>query len=320
MMTNEAPGPDQETESNSENSSTIGEPTPDAGNIRLDLDDVLDYLGRADGEFTAVCHRHIGGAFNSSVVESVSVSTQLKLQPEKACIWFSVNPTAGPERHNQGRGREREVSRLAALYLDVDVKDGAFPDLDKAVEYVRVLSGMVGTRPSLVIYSGHGLQPVWPIEDGELDTDEKWSRAYRLSRRFGRLASKVASDFSANLDNVSDLSRVLRVPGTKNWKDPATPAEVYAVRDSGGPLTVDQVEEFLDEWAPEIESDEPVSGETVSSPDGWKFAQVTCLYVAKMVRSWNQESDRPKAGRHQWALKRCVRRQPIDSAVLQRMT
>jgi hypothetical protein len=191
-MTNEAPGPDQETESNSENSSTTGEPTSDAGNIRLDLGDVLDCLGCASREFTAVCHRPIGGAFTSSVVESASVSVQVKSLPEKACIWFSVNPTAGPERHNQGRGREREVSRWAALYLDVDVKDGAFPDLDKAAEYIRVLSGMVGTRPSLMIYSGHGLQPVWPIEDGELDPEEKWSQAYRLNRRFGRLATKVA--------------------------------------------------------------------------------------------------------------------------------
>ncbi len=306
-MTNEAPGPDQETESNSENTSGTGEPTSDVGNIRLDLDEVLDCLGWAEGEFTAVCHRPIGGAFTSSVVESARVSAQLKSVPKKARSWFSVNPTAGPERHHQGRGREREVSRWAALHLDVDVKDGAFPDLDKAAEYIRVLSGMLGTRPSLVIYSGHGLQPVWPIEGGELDTDEKWSRAYRLSRRFGRLASKVAGDYSATLDNVSDLSRVLRVPGTTSWKNPASPAEVYAVRDGGGPLTVDQVEEFLDEWAPEIESDEPVSGETVSSPDGWKFAQATCPYVTTMVRSWNQESDRPKAGRHQWALKCCVR-------------
>ena len=146
-MTNGATGPGQETESNSENTSGIGELTADGGNIRFDLDDVLDCLGWADGEFTAVCHQPIGGAFTSSVVESVSVSARVKSLPEEACTWFSVNPTAGPERHNQGRGREREVSRWAAFYLDVDVKVGAFPDLDKAAEYIRVLSGMVGSQP-----------------------------------------------------------------------------------------------------------------------------------------------------------------------------
>jgi hypothetical protein len=306
-MTNEAPGQGQETEGSSEYSRTVGEPTSESGNIRLNLDEVLDCLGRAEGEFTAVCHRPTGGEFTSSVVKPVDASAEVNSLPEKACIWFSVNPTAGPERHNQGRGREREVSRWAALYLDVDVKDGAFPDLDKAAEFVGALSDMIGTRPSVVIHSGHGLQPVWPIEDGDLDTEVKWARAYRLSRRFGRLAARVAGDFSVSLDKISDLTRVLRVPGTTNWKDPEHPAQAYAVRDSGGPLTVDQVEEFLDKWAPEIELDEPVSGEAVSSPDNWSFGQATCPYVAKMVRSWNQESDRPSAGRHQWAMTRCVR-------------
>ena len=189
----------------------------------------------------------------------------------------------------------------------MDVKEGAFPDLDKAAEFVGVLSDMIGTRPSVLIHSGHGLQPLWPIEDGELDTQVQWARAYRLSRRFGRLATSVAGNFSASLDNVSDLTRVLRVPGTTNWKDPKDPAQADAVRDSGGPLTVDRVEEFLDEWAPEIASDEPVVGDTVSSPDTWRFGHATCPYVAKMVRSWNQESDRPSAGRHQWATDRAVR-------------
>ena len=117
----------------------------------------------------------------------------------------------------------------------------------------------------------------------------------------------MASDFSASLDNVSDLARIVRVPGTTNWKDPANPAPVYAVRDSGGPLTVDQVEEFLDAWAPEIDSDQPVAGEVVSPADTWKFGRSTCAYVAAMVRSWGRPSDEPKAGRHQWAMSRCVR-------------
>jgi len=68
---------------------------------------------------------------------------------------------------------------------------------------------------------------------------------------------------------------------TTNWKDPVRPAEVYAVRGSGGPLTIGRVEEFLDEWAPEIESDRPTSGEVLSPMGSWKFADATCSYVKK---------------------------------------
>ena len=215
------------------------------------FDGLLDTLGRVHGEYTAVCHRSTGSLVSSSVVDSANASALLSSLPHWADVWFSANPTAGPARPDQGFGSERQVTRWAALYQHVDVND-AFPDLDKAAEFIGALSAMVGTRPSAVIYSGHGLQPLWPVEDGDLDTDEKWCRAYRLTRRFGRLANRVARDFAANLNKASDLSRVLRVPGTTNWQDPANPGPVYAMSDTGGPLTVDRVEEFLDEWAPEI--------------------------------------------------------------------
>lgn len=280
---------------------TAGDP------VCLTLDEVLDVIGRAAGEYTAVCHKPVGAHFSSSVVESVSASARVKSLPKQADAWFSVNPTAGPARESAGRGSENQVSRWAALYLDVDVKAGAFPDLDGASEFVGVLSGMVGSRPSVLIFSGHGLQPLWVIEDAVLGSEDNWARAHKLSRRFGRLASKLAADFSAELDNVSDLARLLRIPGTANWKDPANPAPVYAIRDSGGPLTVDQLEESLDEWAPPIASDEPVVGAVVSPAESWRFGTSTCPYVAAMVRSWSEPSDQPEAGRHQWALSRAVR-------------
>jgi hypothetical protein len=274
---------------------------------RLNIDDVLEALGRADGEHTAICCKVSGGTFGTSVIKSVNAAGVVACLPEQTDVWFSVNPTAGPARVRAGRGNERQVTRWAALYLDVDVKQGAFTDLDRAAEFVSALSEMVGTRPSVLIYSGHGLQPLWPIEDGELNTSEKWGRAYRLNRRFDRLARRLAGEFSASLDNVSDLVRILRLPGTTNWKDPANPVPTYAVRDCGWPLTVDQVEDFLDEWAPEIASDQPVAGGVVSPADSWKFGRSSCAYVAAMVRSWGEPSDKPRAGRHQWAMTRCMR-------------
>jgi hypothetical protein len=85
---------------------------------------------------------------------------------------------------------------------------------------------------------------------------------------------------------------------------------VTARLDTGGPLEggMDAVEEFLDEWqTPEIESDLPVSGEVVSPPQDWQFGLSTCRYVEVMIESWAKESDKPKGGRHPWAMNRAVR-------------
>jgi hypothetical protein len=310
MGEKETPGRDQRSGGDSQNANncSLG---PNAAGVHAELitiDEVLDTLNRQDGECTAVCHKPIGGVFSSSVVKSIDANARVESLPTAACRWFSVNPTAGPERDRNGRGKETAVTRWAGLYLDLDVKEGAFGDLGQADEFIARMSGFLGTYPSVVIFSGHGCQPIWAIEDGELNTEEKWNRAYRLLRRCGRFAATVAwMDFKISLDTVWDLTRVLRVPGTVNWKDPDNPVGVYAVRGAGGPLTVDQVEESLDEWAPEIASDEPVAGEVISPPEDWQFGQHTCSYVNTMVSAWGQESDKPTGGRHQWAMTRCVR-------------
>jgi hypothetical protein len=275
--------------------------------MTMTFDATLDSLGRQDGEHTAVCHQPVRGPFSSSVVESVNASARIASLPAQADTWFSVNPTAGPARIRAGRGGDREVTRWAALVLDVDVKDGAFSDLDKALGFIDAVSNLVGTRPSVLIYSGHGVQPLWPIEDGLLENEEKWARAHALSHRFGRLAVRVASDCSARLDTVSDLARIVRVPGTTNWKDPTNPAPAYAELDSGGPLTFDQIEKILDEWAPEIASDAPVEEEVVRPAASWTFGSSTCTYVNTMVSAWGDDSDRPENGRHQWAMSRAIR-------------
>lgn len=271
------------------------------------FDDMLNRLNRRQGEYTAVCHRALHGQFHSSVVESENAMARVESLPEPVDVWFSVNPTAGPVRVGGGRGGSEAVTRWAALVLDVDVKESGFLDLEEAHGFVDAVSALIHTRPSVVIHSGHGLQPVWPLENCDLRTEEDLAKASVLSRRFDRLARMVASDSSAHMDNVSDLARVIRVPGTTNWKDTLNPVPVYAVSDSGGPLTVDQIGEFLDEWAPEIASDKPVLGPVVSPTDSWKFGQDTCAYVTAMVRSWSRASDEPLAGRHQWAMTRCVR-------------
>lgn len=275
----------------------------------LSFADLLEVLGLTDDDCIAVCHKPVDGVFSTQVVRSGHAAAAVGSLPARSCVWFTPNPTAGPERCNQGRGREREVTRFLALYADLDVKKGAFEDIAQAWKFIAVLSAIIGTRPSAVIYSGHGLQPIWPVEDGHLSDEVRWAWAYRLIRQFGRVCTSTARNFcGASPDNVFNLDRLLRVPGTLNLKDPSDPVMAGAVADTGGPLTMEGIEEFLAAYgATELESDQPVGGDVILAPEEWKFAERDCNYVQAMVSAWNQASDRPKKGRHQWAMDRAVR-------------
>jgi hypothetical protein len=300
--------------------SDAADDTPGAGD-RIDFGEVLELLNRGS-ECVSVCHKLPGEerlcVERCEPGDAPGLVGHLLPTPrgQRSDIYFGLNPVAEVK---WGRGKATDVIRLVGLMLDLDVKEGAFADLTEAWAFIDAMSELIGTRPVVVIFSGHGLHPVWAISGGELGGDSfytferpkkaKLARATRLSRRFHRWAAGVARDrFEAKLDNVSSLDHLVRVPDTTNRKDPERPVPTYAVAGGGEPLTMDRVEEFLDsQLVVTLDSDRPIDGEVLSAPEGWCFGTVDCLYVQQMVIPWDQESDRPHNGRHPWAMDRAVR-------------
>lgn len=220
-------------------------------------------------------------------------------------VWFGLNMIDSSV--TSGRGTAKDVTRLAALPADIDVKPGACPDLATAHGVVDDLSVVLDERPAAIIYSGHGLQPIWLVDR---ESAQKLNNAdsQKLGNRFGRLVADIGRLRGFKLDKVSDLARVLRVPDTMNVKDPVKPVPTWCAADSGTALTVEQISAALDDYAlPEIDSDAAHTGAVISAPEGWTFGDTDCPYVVGMVVPWGEKSDEPSGGRHQWAMNRAVR-------------
>ena len=156
-----------------------------------------------------------------------------------------------------------------------------------------------------MVFSGHGLQPYWTVEDGQLTEAFTTADAASLMARFGRLVALVAEQHHAELDNVFDLARVLRAPGSVNHKN--DPVPVTARRDTGGPLTVAEIDERLTELGIDAQPDDTTSSEPLSNPDGWLFAWQTCPYVAKLVDAIPTDGPKPGGGRNPWVCSQAVR-------------
>lgn len=264
--------------------------------------DVFNLLHRP-GEHVSVCHQAPGGAFRADIVPAEDApAVALALGPG-VNVWFGVNPVT---RDAAGRGSIEDVTRLAALWADLDVKPGGLPTFDAARAVIRDLSTMLNAQPVAQIYSGHGMQPLWLLDpdDPETDTTDPTNRtaAIAMLRRWGRLVARVAANHGGQVDSVFDLTRVLRVPGTTNHKD--TPVPVVARPGTGYALTVRDVAEILDEWAPERPEDTEQLGPVISSPTGWAWGPTTCGYVKGMVAGW--ATDTPDA-RHPWLVAQATR-------------
>lgn len=128
-------------------------------------------------------------------------------------VYFGVQPMV--EVMN-GRGKSRDVTAVVTLYADLDYvgphkPDGMTPAV--AMEIIRDLSDILGTYPSAIVNSGHGLQPYWPVEP--VETVE----GALLLLRWRQLVIQVAANHGTTVDTgVYDLPRILRVPGPPNLK------------------------------------------------------------------------------------------------------
>ena len=205
---------------------------------------------------------------------------------------------------NNTRGDINDITQLNALWADIDFKDTGVKDEATAREMITALSDILNCQPAAIVHSGHGLQPYWAIEDGQID-DLNRSFMAGVSRRFGQLVQRVAEIYGGKVDNVSDLPRVLRAPGTINHKDESKPVPVEVeFNDNTYPLHVAEVVEALESYG--FVSDNTTVGEfvVVSPPEDWRVASENCSWTLSLVDTIDKA--KPKA-RHPWLVSTAIK-------------
>lgn len=217
-------------------------------------------------------------------------------------VWFEVQPSAyaAPE----GRSKAGDITRLAAIYADIDYKPmpGGMGSHAGATDLIHDLTGALGAPPAAIVYSGHGAQPYWLISDGEIGDDDR-NRVASILRRFGGLVKQFAVGNHGDVDNVFDLPRILRVPGSTNWKKRDAPIPT-SVEFNPNPVTfsLEEIEQVLDDYeVPDVDIEVGIG--IVSPEAAWEWADVDCDFAFTMRR---EISDSVPHSRHHWALKQAA--------------
>ncbi|MFI7170437.1 hypothetical protein [Rhodococcoides fascians] len=163
-------------------------------------------------------------------------------------MYFGVLPIARSVR--RGRGTEADVTRVRAVWADLDIKDGSLASLPECYAVTDLVSEWLGCPPSVLIDSGHGLQPIWRIRSTPTHPNrvaEHWPGSagdiWPLQRwrtecaRWGGLVALAANTIhpGARVDSVHDLARVLRCPGTVNHKQSLAPVPVRTALNAAAP-------------------------------------------------------------------------------------
>lgn len=115
-------------------------------------------------------------------------------------------------------GKEKNVKQVNCFWVDIDAKD------IKGKEAIKKKLEAFKPEPSIIVSSGNGYHCYWLLDKPEIINSQE--DIDRLKGYNKGLAEELRAD------KTFDLSRVLRVPDTKNFKDPENILKVKIIKSS----------------------------------------------------------------------------------------
>jgi len=261
--------------------------------------ELLERLGREASDPLVICYQSATQGFRTKQTTVAHSDLVVEtLNDLGVNIWYEINPS------NVGtRAKAENITRLSALWIDIDFKESGVQSPDNAHQLVALVAELIGVEPTAVISSGHGLQPYWAIDPEEEFTQEM---AAGVLQRWGGFVRWVAQSQGGELDSVFDLPRIFRSPGSINLKQPENPVRVTAeFPENWRPLSLTEIDEVLIAHGFTSVATMPESFELVSAHKDWEFAPSDCAWVGHLTASMRPQQA-PKS-RHGWMLQQLIK-------------
>lgn len=275
--------------------------------MNSDAHTLLTALGQ-DGYLSVCWKLPAAPTLKHAVVTLPEALATIDAVGDTADLWYGVNRMS--DRPATGRGRAADITRITCLYADLDTGKPLTPS--SITEARTIIDGL--PEPMFIVQSGHGLQPIWPLSGDEFTTSDP-----AILHRWGQLIADRAAARGWVTDNVYDLARILRVPGTINHKFPDKPARARMEVTGGVPLTHDEVTEVLTEHERTRPSRTQIASSGPARPAasnhvvrGWldtvaAFQQPSSVYGTEALAELLAEYGTREHSRHRWMVRSVTR-------------
>jgi hypothetical protein len=161
------------------------------------------------------------------------------------------------------------IAGIPGFWADLDVKSAAHPkDLPASIEDALTLIPE-SLPPTIIIATGNGVQAWWLFKEPWIfESEDDRKEAATLASRFQTLLRYNSSQRGFTFERLSDLARVLRLPGTVNGKDPNQPKQVTVHSFEGRRYNPSDFEEYLDD----LSIPDPKAEQSAAKDWGERFA------------------------------------------------
>ena len=166
----------------------------------------------------------------------------------------------GPSR----RCASGEIAGISGFWADFDLRSDAHGKKALPTTISDALSVIPASMPpTVVITTGNGAHAWWLFKEPYLfDSDDDRQATASLVARWNALLCLNASSRGWAYDRLSDLARILRIPGTQNLKDRANPKDVALHSFSDRRYNLSDFAQYLDDAAiPDLQAQEKAAKE-----------------------------------------------------------
>ena len=175
---------------------------------------------------------------------------------EQGNTYFAVGIQGAPP--TKGRGKEEGVVAIPGFWSDIDVRgpNHAATALPPTIEDAWYILTAIPFQPTLVVYTGGGIQAYWLFrEPWQFESEKERSAAKALSKAFQQRLRATAAERGWTIDGTADLCRLLRLPGTYNRKQAEPTLVCYEVIGDAHRYNPSEFEDILNvELDPELKT------------------------------------------------------------------
>ena len=156
-------------------------------------------------------------AVSNATEREAMAKKAIELSDEGKDVYFGVNlMNESPARNS--RVKAVHVTLQTATVTDIDILGGEHTDPNKYPADFNAAKEFLPFPVSLKVFSGYGLHGYCLYVEPIIITAENRSMVTERNKKFISVIRDRAGKFKKAVDSVHDLPRVLRIPGTYNYK------------------------------------------------------------------------------------------------------
>ena len=156
-------------------------------------------------------------AVSNATEREAMAKKAIELSDEGKDVYFGINlMNESPARNS--RVKAAHVTLQTATVTDIDILGGEHTDPNKYPADFNAAKEFLPFPVSLTVFSGYGLHGYCLYVEPIIITAENRSEVTKRNRKFIDAIRSRAGKYVKAVDSVHDLPRVLRMPGTFNYK------------------------------------------------------------------------------------------------------